>query len=230
MYKRQSSGHGGYEPNWGWIGDMQEVISVAQENVACDDATFGGSLGFTDTKPFYINASDSPDDAVHHFHNNALSFLNIGKSIGEEMILAINEMAFCSEDCDIQVDPGILSIGNRVWNDYNMDGFNDPNEPGIPGVSVLLWADSDGDGVPDWQGFSGVQITDDEGYYTFSGLAPGNYTVFVWQLDNWGPGESLEGFQSTNNFVENANNDQDYDTTVLEIHIQISCRVLLLLA
>ena len=206
-----SSGHGGYAPNWGWIGDMQEVISVAQENVACDDATYGGSLGFTDTKPFFINASDSPDDAAHHYHNNALSFLNIGKSIGEEMILAINEMAFCSEDCDNQIDPGILSIGNRVWNDYNMDGVNDPNEPGIPGVSVLLWADSDGNGVPDWQGFSGVQITDDEGYYTFSGLAPGNYTVFVWQVDNWGPGEPLEGFQSTNNFVENANNDQDYD-------------------
>ena len=206
-----SSGHGGYEPNWGWIGDMQEIISVAQENVACDDATYGGSLGFIDTKPFYMNASDSPDDAVHHFHNNALSFLNIGKYIGEEMILAINEMAFCSEDCDNQIDPGILSIGNRVWNDYNMDGVNNPNEPGIPDVSVLLWADSDGDGVPDWQGFSGVQITDDEGYYTFSGLAPGNYTVFVWQVDNWGPGEPLEGFQSTNNFVENANNDQDYD-------------------
>ena len=32
--------------NWGWIGDMQEVISVAQENVACDDPAYGGSLGF----------------------------------------------------------------------------------------------------------------------------------------------------------------------------------------
>ena len=206
-----SSGHGGYEPNWGWVQDLQEVISVAQENVACDDATYGGILGFSDTKPFYMNVSESPDDAVHHYHNNALSFLNIGKSIGEEMILAINEMAFCSEDCDNQIDPGILSIGNSVWNDYNMDGVYDPNEPGIPGVSVLLWADSDGDNIPDWQGFSGVQVTDDEGYYKFTGLAPGNYTVFVWQVDNWGLGEPLEGFQSTNNFVENANNDQDFD-------------------
>ena len=37
-------------------------------------------------------ASESPDDAIHHFNNNALTFLNIGKALGDEMILAINDM------------------------------------------------------------------------------------------------------------------------------------------
>ena len=47
--------------------------------------------------------------------------------MGDEMILAINEMAFCYTDCDEQVAPGIVSIGNRVWNDYDQDGINDEN-------------------------------------------------------------------------------------------------------
>ncbi|MEL7220129.1 MAG: sialate O-acetylesterase [Bacteroidota bacterium] len=207
-----NSGHGGFE-NTGdlWVQSMQNVVSVAQENVACNDTLYGGWVGFTETKQFYIDAEQSPSDAIHHFHDNALTFLNIGKALGEEMILAINDMAFCYNDCDQQVSPGIVSIGNRVWHDYNQDGINDPNEPGIPGVSVVIWGDPDGDGLPDWEGFGGVQVTDEDGYYQFSGLQPGNYSVFVWSVDNWEPGQPLHGFQSTNGFVANADNDVDFD-------------------
>ena len=100
---------------------------------------YGGKVGFVDTKPFYWDLSESPENAIHHFNNNALTFLNIGKSMGDEMIQAINDMAFCYEDCDDPVSPGIVSIGNRVWNDMNRDGINDPEEPGIPGVSLVIW-------------------------------------------------------------------------------------------
>jgi hypothetical protein len=123
----------------------------------------------------------------------------------------MNDMAFCYTDCEDQVAPGIVSIGNRVWNDLDMDGINDPNEPGIPGVSIVLWSDPDGDGIPDWQGFSGVEVTDEDGYYRFSGLAPGNYVVFVWQVDNWADGQPLHGFQSTNIYISDADNDIDLD-------------------
>ena len=207
-----NSGHGGFELSGDlWVQDMQNIVSVAQENVGCNDSIYGGTVGFVDTKPFYQDLSQSPQNAIHHFHNNALTFLNIGKAIGYEMFLAINDMAFCYSDCEDPVAPGIVSIGNRVWNDLNMDGINDPDEPGIPGVSVVLWSDPDGDGIPDWQGFEGVEITDEEGYYNFSGLEPGNYLVFVWSVDNWGPGEPLEGFISTNGFVADADNDVDLD-------------------
>lgn len=206
-----SSGHGGFASNWGWVQDMQDIVSVAQENVGCNDTLYGGTLGFTDSKPFYIDVAESPSDAIHHFNNNALTFLKVGKSMGDEMILAINDMAFCYGDCDDQVSPGIVSIGNRVWNDLNMDGINNPDEPGIPGVSLVIWSDPDGDGIPDWEGFGGVEVTDEDGYYRFSGLEPGNYVVFVWQVDNWDLGEPLHGFQSTNGFVTNADNDVDLD-------------------
>ena len=53
---------------------------------------------------------------------------------------------FCGLGCDAeQLEPDLTSIGNRVWNDYDRDGINDPNEPGIAGVSIALWSDSDGD-------------------------------------------------------------------------------------
>ncbi len=207
-----NSGHGGFErSNDLWVRDMQDIVSVAQESVGCNDSIYGGRVGFVETKQYYMDASESPLDAIHHFNNNALTFLNIGKAMGNEMIKAINDMAFCYNDCEQQVSPGIVSIGNRVWNDYNRNGINEPNEPGIPGVSLVIWSDSDGDDIPDWQGFGGVQVTDEEGYYSFSGLQPGNYVVFVWSVDNWGPGEPLEGFVSTNGFVADADNDIDFD-------------------
>ncbi|MFK7756445.1 MAG: sialate O-acetylesterase [Flavobacteriales bacterium] len=207
-----SAGQGGFGATDDlWVQSIQNIVAVAQESVGCDDETYGGSVGFMNTKPFYIGAAESPEDAVFHFNNNALTYLNIGKELGNEMIQAMNETAFCYEDCGDQVDPGVLSLGNRVWNDYNMNGVNDPNEPGIPGVSVVIWSDPDGDGIPDWQGFGGVQVTDEEGYYNFSGLAPGNYSLFVWSVDNWEEGQPLAGFQSTTGFEADADNNVDFD-------------------
>ncbi len=207
-----SSGQGGYEVTGDlWVQSMQNTVSVAQETVGCDDSIYSGTVGFVNTKPYYRNQSESPEDAIHHFNNNALSFLNIGKAMGDEMILAINDMAFCYQDCADPIAPGVVSIGNRVWNDLNRNGINEPDEPGIPGVSLVIWSDSDGDDIPDWQGFGGVKVTDENGYYKFSGLLPGNYVVFVWQVNNWAPGEPLEHFVSTNGFQSNANNDVDFD-------------------
>ena len=207
-----NSGHGGFEAlSDQWVQSMQNIIAVAQENVGCDDTEYGGKVGFVETKQYYLNLSVSPENAIYHYNNNALSYLNIGKAMGNEMISTLNDMAYCYNDCGDQVAPGILSIGNRVWNDYDMDGINDPNEPGIPGVSLAIWSDTDGDNIPDWQGFGGIRVTDQEGYYNFSGLQEGNYSVFVWSVNNWDSGEPLEGFQSSNGFVSNANNDIDLD-------------------
>jgi hypothetical protein len=40
-------------------------------------------------------AAESPDDAGYHYNNNALTLLNVGRSMGEQMVLAINDMAYC---------------------------------------------------------------------------------------------------------------------------------------
>ncbi|MCB9296615.1 MAG: hypothetical protein H6559_26400 [Lewinellaceae bacterium] len=40
-------------------------------------------------------------------------------------------------------------IGDFVWQDTDGDGIQDAGEPGIPGVTVNLYADNNQDGVPD---------------------------------------------------------------------------------
>ena len=69
------------------------------------------------------------------------------------------------------------SIGDLIWNDLNANGLQDPNEPGLGGVTVHL-VGVDGLGNP-------VDLTTttgtgpDAGTYLFPALAPGDYTVTV---------------------------------------------------
>lgn len=121
-----SSGHGGIElSNDLWVRDMQTKVAPAQEAVGCDDVQYGGTVGFVDTKPFFVEASQSPEDAIHHFNHNASTFLNIGAEIGKEMKLAIDDLAFCNpvvavqdlEEVGIEVFPnpttGLVTIQSR---------------------------------------------------------------------------------------------------------------------
>ncbi len=106
---------------------------------------------------------------------------------------------------------GSNTIGNRVWHDLNQNGIDDPGESGIADVSLVLWKDGDGDSIPDWMGFAGVEKTDENGYYSFTGLTPGNYLVFVWSVDNWELGQPLAGMVPTEIFVDDPNTDINLD-------------------
>ena len=65
----------------------------------------------------------------------------------------------------------LVTIGDTVWLDYNADGVQDENEPGLEGITVIL---VDLYGTPiDGQ----VQVTDSEGHYRFEHLPPGVYGV-----------------------------------------------------
>ncbi|MDJ0767879.1 MAG: SdrD B-like domain-containing protein [Ilumatobacter sp.] len=75
-------------------------------------------------------------------------------------------------DVQTQWDAGLVrpaSIGDRVWNDLDEDGIQDPDEPGVPGVEVKLLDENM------------VEIasttTDADGLYEFTGLTPGTYFV-----------------------------------------------------
>ncbi|MBC7798484.1 MAG: hypothetical protein H7Z37_16565, partial [Pyrinomonadaceae bacterium] len=52
-------------------------------------------------------------------------------------------------DIEPLLAPAPLEIGNRVWNDADRDGIQDPNETVISGVSLELYADFNDDGTPD---------------------------------------------------------------------------------
>ena len=122
-----SAGQGGYEEHFGWTQDIQDIVAVAQENVACNDSLYGGTVGFVNSKPFYMSVSESPDDEGFHYNNNALTFLNVGKSMGDEMILAINDMAFCSGFVSIPTENSALNeisvYPNPATNTLTVDSY-----------------------------------------------------------------------------------------------------------
>ena len=83
------------------------------------------------------------------------------------------------------------TVGDRVWLDENANGVQDVGEPGIPGITVKLALDLDGDGVFEPLGDDGLpdtaddepivatDITDGLGNYLFEGVPDGNYVVCV---------------------------------------------------
>ena len=75
------------------------------------------------------------------------------------------------------------AIGDTVWNDLDGDGVQDAGEPGIGGVTVLLYRDVDLDGdfepgAADGAAVASV-VTTSTGFYLFSGLTNGTYWVSI---------------------------------------------------
>jgi SdrD B-like domain/Secretion system C-terminal sorting domain len=86
---------------------------------------------------------------------------------------------------DNTLDAGLIStraaLGNYVWQDLNYDGKQDAGEPGVSGVTVVLFRPGFGlDGIAgngdDALPVSSM-ITDANGQYLFTNLQPGTYQV-----------------------------------------------------
>jgi hypothetical protein len=137
--------------------------------------------------------------AINSTNNNPLS-----------VILAANNEDF--DDADFGYIPPEGSIGDTVFLDTNDDGVQGKKEPGILGVTVSLYADSNNNGTLDGPDqFLTSQGTDADGEYNFLGLEAGNYIVDV--EDTSGP---LAGFVNTTDndplAVTLATNDSVIDT------------------
>ncbi len=77
-----------------------------------------------------------------------------------------------SGENDLTWDLGLYqgaAIGNYVWHDKNGNGLQEAGEPGLPAVTVTLY-DSTGKVLATTE-------TDANGYYGFSNLTPGDYSV-----------------------------------------------------
>ena len=80
------------------------------------------------------------------------------------------------------------ALGDRIWNDANGDGIQDPGESGIAGVTINLLTDLDFDGVYENNGVS--TVTDQRGNYIFENLDPAAYMIEVVTT-------SLSGYNTT---------------------------------
>jgi hypothetical protein len=77
------------------------------------------------------------------------------------------------------IQSGTLTIGDKIWQDWDGDGKQDPAEPGLSGATVELWVD-DGDGVIEPTDYLKTStVTGASGAYSFTNLPPADYIVRV---------------------------------------------------
>ena len=105
-------------------------------------------------------------------------------------------------DSNLTVDFGFLpglELGNTVFFDDNNNGVQDPDEGVAEGVAIEL-VDAAGNVVA-------TDMTDENGFYLFTGIAPGTYRVHI-PASEFAPGAPLEGYHgSTGDGVSSDPND-----------------------
>jgi uncharacterized repeat protein (TIGR01451 family) len=82
------------------------------------------------------------------------------------------------------ISPCTGKIGDFVWNDLNANGIQDSGEPGIGGVAVQLKSGST---------VLQTTTTSSSGYYQFTAVCAGTYTVLVATPAGFSPTQSLKG-------------------------------------
>lgn len=107
-------------------------------------------------------------------------------------------------DLEMLCDPAPLEVGNRVWNDADQDGAQDPEEAPLPAITVNLW-----DGA--MTTILSTTVTATDGEYYFSVEPNTNYCV---KVDTTQP--ALTGFTLTgaNTVTDTIDSDGVLDGTL----------------
>ncbi|MEO0731255.1 MAG: SdrD B-like domain-containing protein [Bacteroidota bacterium] len=118
------------------------------------------------------------------------------------------------------VDVALLSLGSTVFMDRNNNGQQDPGEPGVPNVPIILL---DGMGNPIDIGADGMlntgddgggdtYVTDGMGNYLFTNLLPDDYSVQI-PATAFAPDGPLADFPLSSNATSSGFVEQDPDGT-----------------
>jgi hypothetical protein len=136
-------------------------------------------------------------------------------------------IVLASGQSNLTVDAGIrkaliATVGNRVWDDIDGNGLQDPGEPGIPGVVATLY-NSDNEPV-------GSAITGNNGEWLITNVPPGTgyYVVFsnqpigTWtSQDNGGAGTGGATDIDTDSDVDVTGRTGAFDVTSNDVTIKV---------
>jgi hypothetical protein len=101
-----------------------------------------------------------------------------------------------------------MAIGNQVWIDMNDDGLRNSTESGVPNLPLQLWSPGINGNAENGSGddvMLGTTVTDTNGLYLFTNLAPGVYYVRIPTPPTYYPRVSTSQV-ALDNRVNNDNN------------------------
>ncbi len=164
----------------------------------------------TDVNGNYLFDGLAADNYTLYFSNYPAGFVSTGKDQGGNDALDSDPNGTGKTDAVVlaagqdktDVDFGIRStttavLGNSVWFDNDNDGVQDAGEPGIPGVTVILY--NQGTGLP-----VASMITDANGSYLFTNIIPGTYFV---EFSNIPTGTTFTQQNTAGDNGDNTNSD-----------------------
>ncbi|WP_287904492.1 SdrD B-like domain-containing protein [Chloroflexus sp.] len=175
----------------------------------------GGPLGPSETMPAFRSSTGTngsatgpyegapdPDNNVDNDDNGT----NDGIGNVRSALITLRSQDEPTTDGDgnngnLTVDFGFfrpLALGNLVWHDYNNNRAVDAGEPGIDGVTVQLFRDTNNNGIydPGTDTLEAATTTTGGGLYRFDNLVPGDYLVVI-PASNFSDSGALRFFRSS---------------------------------
>jgi len=104
--------------------------------------------------------------------------------------------SYTQADLGFRAAPGTATIGDLVWVDANNDQTRNPGEPGLVGITVDLYRDTNGDGVPDGSPIAST-VTGVGGAYLFTGIAANGTNDYVVTMNTGQAGLTPAGYTAT---------------------------------
>ncbi|MCK7593436.1 GEVED domain-containing protein [Pseudomarimonas salicorniae] len=201
-------------------------VDVVASNTTGSTAQLCGFIDWNADGDF-LDESESAQSSVPDGSVGALLTMNFGLvPVGADLTpyarFRISTDPTCSPDgeaSDGEVEDyligttgnGALELGNLVWEDRNNNCRVDIGEPGLSGIPVDLFLDSDRNGQPDGPAV-GSTVTDLNGNYLFVDLLPDDYLVVVQRPERYiGSTGSGLPFSNTGACATGVDPDNDVD-------------------
>jgi hypothetical protein len=138
-------------------------------NVRINSADWSGGVGIADLANYQLTKTDK-------LSNGAIDLSDNDASLNSSTIPMISITTGAYGQNNHNIDFGfrqLASIGDKVWKDDDKDGIQDSGEPGVAGITVMLYqngADNNPGTTDDI--LIGTTVTDAYGNYIFDNLAP----------------------------------------------------------
>lgn len=197
--------------NSGDTGIEALMINLYNNDGSLIKSTFSnesGNYSFSDLSPgqYYIEVIDNIDSLVFTLPNIGSPDTDsditgaFGKGTTELINLSIG-------DSITTIGIGFnlaLSLGDFVWEDLNGDGLQQVDEPGIEGIEVVVSSST---------ASINSTITDSNGFYSFTGLPSGTYSIDFIAPPEWIPTiPNNSDAEVDNDYIENMPINVSYST------------------